>query len=600
MFIKVLLQPIYVLTSLLYHTTKQFILFIDNNMSISTISKTNSKNHQNDVNSSSNFLNKKLSSETLLFQRKDLILVTLSSQGLVINNNNNNLSKSNHNSSNSSHESFGEDITTTTQQSNYFTSFFKSCFGNESSTNINSIIPKFISFKNILFIEPINYNDEEINEFKLTYVIPNNDDILKKANKLSIQIINIQIQNLNSINTNGKSIQQYIMNKSYPSKILQQPSILVVINPHGGQGKAIQIYNEKIKPILKAAHCKITFIETKYSKHAIDLAKNLNIEEYDIVLCCSGDGIPHEIINGFYQRPHRGIDAFNKIIITQLPCGSGNAFSLSTLGGSKSTEISTWLMLKSIPKKLDLMCITQNVNNELTTSLSFLSQCFGIIADADCGTEHLRWLGSMRFEIGIVQRLFNNSKYPCDLYVEFVTQDQNEIKKHVKDYTNKEDTNENKELDVEDLTLSNTINDEIPSNWIKLPSSLTNNLNILYVGKMPYVSTDAQFFPAALPNDGNMDMIITSSNTSIIDLSSILLSVEKGTHINMDSSKILHSKIKGYRLIPKLNDENGKHFISIDGESFPFKSFQVEIINGIMTTLLYDGKFTESNLTKDK
>ncbi|KAI5951209.1 LCB4 [Candida jiufengensis] len=536
----------------------------------------------------STILNKKLSSETLLYQRKDLIQVTLSSQGLVITNNR--ISQQSSSSSQDS-DSYEDDIPNTS----YFGKFFKNCFGFESP-HITTV-PKFISFKNILYIEPINQEEQDSNELKLTYVIPNSDDILKKATNLSIHNINIQIQNYNNHSNPNESISQYVMNKSYPSKILQTPSILVIINPHGGQGKAISIYNDQIKPILVAAHCKITFMETKYSQHAIDIAKNLNPKEFDLILCCSGDGIPHEIINGLYQRPNHGIDAFKKLIITQLPCGSGNAFSLSTLGGSKSTEITTWLMLKSQPKPLDLMAITQTTDSQdVKVSLSFLSQCFGIIADADCGTEHLRWLGSIRFEIGIAQRLFGNSKYPCDLYVDVVTKDQTEIKNHVKDHL--ENDKHPKELELKDLELENTVIDEVPSNWHKISNEITDNLNILYVGKMPYVSSDAQFFPAALPNDGYMDMIITNQKTSIIDLTSILLSVEKGTHIEFDESKIIHAKIKKYRLVPKMNNNGGKHFISIDGESFPFKSFQVEIISGMMNGLLLDGKFTESSLTK--
>ena len=59
-------------------------------------------------------------------------------------------------------------------------------------------------------------------------------------------------------------------------------------------------------------------------------------------------------------------------------------------------------MLKAHKTKLDLMAITQG--SEKITKLSFLSQCYGIIADSDIGTEHLRWLGPIRFELGVIQK----------------------------------------------------------------------------------------------------------------------------------------------------------------------------------------------------
>jgi sphingosine kinase len=40
-------------------------------------------------------------------------------------------------------------------------------------------------------------------------------------------------------------------------------------------------------------------------------------------------------------------------------------------------------------------------------SFSFLSQCVGLMADLDLGTEHLRWMGSSRFVYGYLR----GSKY---------------------------------------------------------------------------------------------------------------------------------------------------------------------------------------------
>jgi sphingosine kinase len=36
-------------------------------------------------------------------------------------------------------------------------------------------------------------------------------------------------------------------------------------------------------------------------------------------------------------------------------------------------------------------------------SFSFLSQCVGLMADIDLGTEHLRWMGSSRFTYGFLR-----------------------------------------------------------------------------------------------------------------------------------------------------------------------------------------------------
>ena len=51
--------------------------------------------------------------------------------------------------------------------------------------------------------------------------------------------------------------------------------------------------------ILQAARANVTYFETKYHGHATEIARELDVNDYDIIVCCSGDGIPHEVINGF-------------------------------------------------------------------------------------------------------------------------------------------------------------------------------------------------------------------------------------------------------------------------------------------------------------
>ncbi|CAI5757045.1 unnamed protein product [Candida verbasci] len=501
----------------------------------------------------------KLSEERLIYQRKDLLQAQLTNEGISI-----------------SEQSLIQE----NSQSSYC------CFSNNS--NISTTVSYFIPFKNILYTRFADLENDD-NEIILTYVKPISD--LNQKQNLQIQDINIQI--LNDISPSQTSLTDYILQKAYPNNFIH-PSILILINPHGGQGKAKTIYNEQILPVLKAADVNITYCETEYSEHATDIAKDLDVSKFDIVACCSGDGIPHEVINGFYNKPDMGVEAFNKIAVTQLPCGSGNALSLST-HGSNNASIATWQMLKAKKTKIDLMAVTQEIKNEQVTKLSFLSQCYGMIADSDIGTEHLRWLGPIRFDLGVVHKVYTGAEYPCEVYVKYYTQDKSAIRSHVNEHLRKEISKEHA-VTKEDLNTSGpNLSDSIPNDWDKLPNEITSKLNIFYVGKMPYVSSDTQFFPAALPNDGFMDLIITDTNTSKLDQTSILLSVSKGEHIN--NAKVLHAKITNYRLIPKIDAKN--HYISIDGENFPFKPLQVEVLPKILTGLLQDGKFTDTHLTKN-
>lgn len=116
------------------------------------------------------------------------------------------------------------------------------------------------------------------------------------------------------------------------------------------QGKSVSTYNNLVQPILSLAECKLdatcvcfsfnkyldtsssTLIDetvTERPKHASDIARSLPLE-FDAIVICSGDGILHEIYNGFAEHDDP-IRAFS-IPIAPVPTGSANGTCLNLLG----------------------------------------------------------------------------------------------------------------------------------------------------------------------------------------------------------------------------------------------------------------------------
>ncbi|GEQ67010.1 hypothetical protein JCM33374_g673 [Metschnikowia sp. JCM 33374] len=444
-----------------------------------------------------------------------------------------------------------------------------SCFSTSADQSI--LGTQHVPFKNVLFCENLSPGEVE-----LTYAVESGNSVSIQRDALDIGAYRSESQ---------VDLASHILSLSY-NQSTPKPRILVLLNNHGGQGHARKLYHKQILPVLRAARAEYTYVETMYSTHATEIARELDIADFDIVACCSGDGVPHEVINGFYQRPDRE-SAFDQVAITQLPCGSGNAFSLSSHGTSDA-GIATVRMLKSSRTRMDVMAVRQGNS----TKLSFLSQAYGTIADSDIGTEHLRWLGPMRFELGVTHKLLTKATYPCDLYVKYAMKDPAEIQSHYDKH--RVFLSDDRSACEEDLQLSSPPLDKSPpSDWEKLPGELTDDLNIFYVGKMPYMSGDTQFFPAALPDDGCMDMVITTAKTPFFKMAKLLFSVDHGGHVH--SPEVLHSKIAAYRLVPRISSEN--HFISVDGENFPFEPLQVEVLRKVMTVLLDHGSFVDTSFT---
>ena len=54
--------------------------------------------------------------------------------------------------------------------------------------------------------------------------------------------------------------------------------------------------------MLERAHIELTVRETEHARHAIDIGKEIQVGEYDVVVTISGDGLVHELINGLMQN----------------------------------------------------------------------------------------------------------------------------------------------------------------------------------------------------------------------------------------------------------------------------------------------------------
>lgn len=443
------------------------------------------------------------------------------------------------------------------------------CWSTESEASAIYDIP----YENIIWCEQAN--DDSV--VKVFYV----EDAGKKI-KVRSMLVDLAYA------VENDTIVDSVLKRAYRGSVVA-PLILVVLNSFGGKGNAREIYREKILPVLEAAHVNITYQETTHHRHAVELGRELDESKYDVIACCLGDGVPHEIINGIYEKDDRGEAAFDKVAITQLPCGSGNALSLST-HGTNDASVAAFRMLKAQRTKMDVMAVTQKVDGADQTRLSFMSQAYGLIADADIGTEHLRWMGPIRFEIGVAHKLVTRAKYPCDLWVHYGCEGE-EVKRHFDKHTKLQNTNVSESPKKAGYP---SLDDEPPSEWEKLSSDICDNMNIFYVGKMPYMSDQAQFFPAALPQDGMMDMLVTNAKAPLLHIVGLFTKIDQGAHVHSD--EVIHAKVFGYRLVPKVKDDK-THYISVDGENFPLLPIQVEVIPRAVTVLLQNGLYVETCFT---
>ncbi|XBW34749.1 hypothetical protein QEN19_000316 [Hanseniaspora menglaensis] len=498
----------------------------------------------------------------------------------------------------------------------------------------NSIIPfkkilncKVLNWKEYKKLEPIGKSFDFIVE--IVFAKNRRSDVIPRCSIIRCSIEEyLKISSMcGSLEDEQSTLKELILFKSFPNPV-DRNKILVIINPNGGQGKAHKIFHSKSKPILLASsNSQIHIKETTYHREAYHFIKNhSNLLKYNIICCASGDGIPHEILNAIYHRPDRK-QIFQNLVISQIPCGSGNALSLSC-HGTNNASLATLNVLKGRVEQMDLMTVQQpsykdnfdqvdDASVANNTRVSFLSQAYGIIAESDINTEYLRFLGPSRFEIGVTTQVLRKKRYPCDIMVKFGKDSKQQIKQHYLEVL-KQKTKEHhsgsgiydeelmgnvytfdgnqefRQLNDKDLLPNYCLDgkdlDELPdSDWVMLDSQLTRNLNIFYGGKMPYIAPDCKFFPAAIHNDSYIDIVISDSKTSITRMASILLNLDKGDHVIQP--EVIHLKVKAFRLIPHVT----KSVISVDGEKFPLEPMQCEVLSKVCKMVLMEqGGFKET------
>ena len=365
----------------------------------------------------------------------------------------------------------------------------------------------------------------------------------------------------------------------------RQKRLKVLVNPFGGQGNGQKLYHKHIAPMFAAARCQLDVETTTHNGHGVEIAQGLDIDQYDAIACCSGDGIPHEVWNGLARRDDAA-RALLAVAVAQLPCGSGNAMSLN-FNGTDSPSLAALQVIKGIRTPLDLVSVTQGDRR----TLSFLSQSVGIVAECDLATEHLRWMGSARFTYGILARILSQTVYPADIAVKVEHDSKAAVREVYRtELTKPSRTCDDRALPPADTGLPplkyGTINDPLPEGWELVPHRQLGNF---YAGNLAYMSPDANFFPAALPSDGCLDLVRIKGTLSRPKAISTMLAVEQ--HKFFDSPHVDYRKISAYRIIPR-DQKDG--YISIDGERVPFEPFQVEVHRSLGTVLSKSGHVFEA------
>ena len=173
--------------------------------------------------------------------------------------------------------------------------------------------------------------------------------------------------------------------------------LFVIVNPYGGAGKGIKIWEKKAKPLLMLADIELDITLTERAGHAYDLCYNLNWKDYDGIIAVGGDGILNECVHAFAARNEEG--QFNRCPIRfgLIPAGSTNCIN-EVATGVVDVTTTCLQIISGQSLGLDVIFLRDNISDELVR-VSFCSVAYGFFGDVLIRSEKLRCMGPIRYII---------------------------------------------------------------------------------------------------------------------------------------------------------------------------------------------------------
>ncbi|XP_072259969.1 sphingosine kinase 1 isoform X2 [Pyxicephalus adspersus] len=354
----------------------------------------------------------------------------------------------------------------------------------------------------------------------------------------------------------------------HPYLVPQSDRVLVLLNPRGGTGKALALFETHIMPMLTEANARFTLLVTERPNQAYEVVRDQDLSNWDVIAVMSGDGLIFEVINGLMARPDWA-DAIKKPL-SVLPGGSGNALAASInyysghqqVTGNKLLMNCAFILCKGQPLPLDIVSLTTSPGKR---KFSFLSLAWGLISDVDIESEKYRFMGYARFSIGTFVRLTALRTYSGRLSFLPASSSASETANGSSPPTDS--------TVLQDQLLV-PLDQPVPSHWQVVEDQFVLVL-ALYQSHL-----GAEHFAAPMikgPGEGNIHLYYATSRISRTSLIKLFMAMEKGTHLEQNIPHLTHLPVLAFRIEP--HESTG--IMTVDGEVIQCSPIQGQIHRGL-------------------
>ena len=196
----------------------------------------------------------------------------------------------------------------------------------------------------------------------------------------------------------------------------------LLVNPFSGKKKGRAVA-ERVIELVKEAGVAVDSSYSAYSGHLVTMASALVVDENEIIAVVGGDGSLSEVVTGRMLLGKQVKETF-----AIVPAGTGNSHAYDLNLASVEQAVET--MLRGRRQALDLAKV------ELTEGLpgatgkpmirySHNLVTWGLGVDATIQAEKMRWMGPIRYDVGILMAIMANRRRTATLTLDnrYITDD---------------------------------------------------------------------------------------------------------------------------------------------------------------------------------
>jgi len=169
--------------------------------------------------------------------------------------------------------------------------------------------------------------------------------------------------------------------------------IALIAKPISGR-KDVEDQIASVERELRIRNIRCDIFKTAHHAHAIELAKNLDLKEYDAVVAMGGDGTNYHVLNGLIKyHPEEDLPPLGII-----PIGRGNSFARDLQIESLQDGVNAVVGQKTVP--VDVCRFTQEREPFYFVNL----MGFGFVTDAAKTAAHFSRTSDFSYVIGVLHR----------------------------------------------------------------------------------------------------------------------------------------------------------------------------------------------------